>query len=390
MELDKNNMKKLMCLIVFTILLLVGITNLGTVLQFIRLLFSIIFPFLLGGAIAFVINIPMKSLEKHLFLNRKWKDKKWAKKMERPCSLLLSLILIIAAIAVVILVVVPQLGDTLVKLSRDIQNFWPRVQEWGIKLFDDNPEITGWINNLQMNWEKIIQQAIEFLKTGAGTILDSTFSVAKVIVNATMNFVIAFVFAIYIVLQKEKLSIQVKKVMYAFIPEKRVELILRVCGQIHITFTNFITGQCVEAVILGTMFFAAMIILRFPYAMLVGILIAFTALIPIFGAFIGCVVGTLLIFMESPMQAVGFVILFFILQQVEGNLIYPHVVGNSVGLPSIWVLVAVTLGGNLMGIVGMLIFIPLVAVFYSLFREYVYKRLRKQNLIKKTERSETK
>ena len=144
--------------------------------------------------------------------------------------------------------------------------------------------------------------------------------------------------------------------------------------------SSFITGQCVEAVILGAVFFVSMTILRIPYALLVGCLIAVTALIPIVGAFIGCIVGAFLLLMVSPMQALFFVVLFLILQQVEGNLIYPHVVGSSVGLPSIWVLVAVSVGGSLMGIAGMLVFIPLTSVLYALFREFVYQRLQAKGL----------
>ncbi len=163
-------------------------------------------------------------------------------------------------------------------------------------------------------------------------------------------------------------------------PEKKVSTVLDICSLTYRTFSNFLTGQCMEAVILGTMFFISMSILRMPYALLIGVLIAFTALIPIFGAFIGCVIGTFLILMVNPMQAIGFIVLFLVLQQVEGNLIYPHVVGGSVGLPSMWVLVAVSLGGSLMGLVGMLIFIPMVSVIYTLFRGYVYERLRKKNI----------
>ena len=198
---------------------------------------------------------------------------------------------------------------------------------------------------------------------------------AKTVINSLMNFFVGFVFACYILLQKEKLSVQVKKVLYAFLPRHAVEKTLQVAALSYKTFSNFVTGQCLEAVILGTMFFVSMSVLRFPYALLVGVLIAFTALIPIFGAFIGCVLGTFLILVSNPVQAIGFVILFFVLQQVEGNLIYPHVVGGSVGLPSIWVLVAVTVGGSLMGVVGMLIFIPLSSVLYALFKGWVHKRL---------------
>lgn len=381
MELNKDNMKKIMFLIVFTVLVLAGITNLPAVWKCIALLFHMIFPFILGGVMAFIINIPMRCIERNLFQKRKWKKR--VQKAARPLSLVIALALVVAVILLVFFVVVPQLGDTVVELSYDIRRFWPKVQAWGIKMFDDNPEVANWLNSLEINWEGLMQQAIGFLKIGAGTLFSSTFSVAKVIVNFATNFAIAFVFSIYILLQKEKLQIQVRKVMYAFLPEKFVEGVIDVSRLVNRTFSNFFTGQCLEAMILGGMFVVTMLILRFPYALLVGILIAFTALIPIFGAFIGCFVGTFLILMENPMQAVAFVILFLVLQQIEGNLIYPHVVGNSVGLPSIWVLVAVSLGASLMGIAGMLIFIPLVSVIYTLFREYVYKRLKERKLLGK-------
>ena len=219
-----------------------------------------------------------------------------------------------------------------------------------------------------------------FLKNGAGNVLGTTFSVAMTLINSVMNFVIGFVFACYILLQKEKLSVQIRKVLYAFLPGKAVRQILKVASLSYRTFSNFVTGQCVEAVILGSMFVVAMTVFRLPYALLVGVVIAFTALIPIFGAFIGCVIGAFLIFMVNPVQALGFVVLFLVLQQIEGNLIYPHVVGGSVGLPSIWVLAAVSIGGSLMGVVGMLIFIPIVSVVYALFREVVYLKLKQKKM----------
>lgn len=387
MELSKENMKKIMLLIVFTVLILVGVTNVNKVWGVIKVLLNIIFPFILGGAIAFIINMPMRCIEKNLFKRGSEKYQNAVKKIARPISLVLSLVLILAVVGLVFFVVVPQLGDTVIRLSNDIRQFWPQVQEWAIRLFEDNPDVVDWINSIEINWDKIVQGGIEFLKTGAGTILGSTYSVAKTIVSAATNFVIAFVFAVYIVLQKEKLSVQVSKIMYAFLPEKVVEKIQAVCLLTHKTFSNFLTGQCLEAVILGSMFFVVMVVFSFSYPLLVGVLIAFTALIPIFGAFIGCFVGTFLILMENPMQAIAFVAIFLILQQIEGNLIYPHVVGSSVGLPSIWVLVAVTLGASVMGIVGMLVFIPLLSVIYTLFRGYVYKRLKSRKLLAKAERS---
>lgn len=277
-------------------------------------------------------------------------------------------------------IVIPELTSTIANVGVTIQREIPELLAYAEELFQNNEEIVQWIESIEFNWNKIFEGMVGFFTTGAGSVMDSTFAVARTIVNGVTTFAIGFIFACYILLQKERLHVQVKKIGYAFMPKDWVEIIAAISSMAYKTFSHFLTGQCVEAVILGTMFFIAMTIFRMPYALLVGVLIAFTALIPIFGAFIGCVVGAVLIFMVSPMQALMFVILFFVLQQIEGNLIYPHVVGNSVGLPSIWVLVAVSIGGSLMGILGMLIFIPMVSVVYSLFRGIVNRRLERRNI----------
>ena len=300
--------------------------------------------------------------------------------MARPVSLLTSLLLVVAVILVVIFIVAPELGKTFVSLGKTISDFIPEMQDWVEELFNGNPAVVSWVQELEFDWNKIISTAVDFLKSGAGDVLNSTYSIAKSLISGLATFFIGFVFACYIVLQKEKLSVQVQKVLYALLKEKTVKRVLQVSSLCYRTFLNFLTGQCVEAVILGSMFFVVMSVLQFPYALLVGILIAFTALIPIFGAFIGCVIGAFLILMVSPVKALAFVIMFLILQQIEGNFIYPHVVGNSVGLPSIWVLVAVSLGGSLMGIAGMLIFIPAASVVYSLFRGFINTRLKRKKI----------
>ena len=369
MDLNKKNMKNLMFLIVFAVLVLVGVQRIENLAAGFVFLMRIVFPFILGGAMAFILNIPMHFLEGRLFAKAK------KKKLVRPVSLVLSILFVVAILQIVLVVVIPEIAATFASISKNIEAFLPKLEQWITEAFPDSEQITLWINSLEFNWDKIFQSAVNFLKNGAGNVLSSTVTVAKTVINSLMNFFVGFVFACYILLQKEKLSVQVKKVLYAFLPRHAVEKTLQVAALSYKTFSNFVTGQCLEAVILGTMFFVSMSILRFPYALLVGVLIAFTALIPIFGAFIGCVLGTFLILVSNPVQAIGFVILFFVLQQVEGNLIYPHVVGGSVGLPSIWVLVAVTVGGSLMGVVGMLIFIPLSSVLYALFKGWVHKRL---------------
>ena len=380
MELNQENIRKIKEIILFTAVIIVCLWKYETVLDILFFLLNILTPFILGGAIAFVLNVPMNFVQRHLFKEERIRNRKVSQKLARPVSMVLVLIAVFGIVAIVMCILIPQLGETFANLGRSIQAFIPQLQEWAARLFNDNKEIMDTVNNLEFDWNKIMDTGINFFKSGAGSVVDSTITAAKSIVSGLTTFFIAFVFAIYILLQKEKLGVQAKKVLFAFVRRGRAEATVEVLSLTYNTFSSFLTGQCVEAVILGSMFAVSMTILKLPYALLVGMLIAFTALIPIFGAFIGCGVGAFLIFMVDPMKALIFVVLFLVLQQIEGNLIYPHVVGNSVGLPSIWVLAAVSIGGSLMGVVGMLIFIPIVSVVYALFREIVYLKLKKNQI----------
>ncbi len=366
MDLDKNNVKKILGIITFTLVLLALLMNMGKVQSFLVFLWGILFPFALGGAIAFILNIPMTAIEKKLFPKNG--------KMARPVSLILSILFVFAVIAIVIVVVIPQLGKTFDSISTGMTAFLPEVQEWLERIFRDWDMIESYIKSLEFDWKSWLDGAKDFALSGAGSVVSYTMSATMTVINGVVTFFIAFVFSLYILIQKETLGRQCNKVIRAFLAPKTVDKIFYVCSLSHRIFSKFITGQCLEALILGMMFVVSMTIFGMPYALLVGVLIAFTALIPMVGAFIGCFVGAFLILMVNPMQAVFFVILFLVLQQIEGNLIYPHVVGSSVGLPSIWVLFAVTVGGKLLGIVGMLIFIPLFSVMYALFREWVNQR----------------
>ena len=370
----------------FTALLVVALWKFDVVLGVLKTIWDIIFPFVLGGAIAFLTNVPMSFLEKKIFENVKKKNK-IVRKLKRPISLILTIVLVVGVIALVMFGVIPQLTRTMGTLVTSINDFIPQMQSWIGEFFHNNQEIMNLVDQIEFDPDQAIKWGISLLGNGAGNMMNTTMSAVGSIVSGVATFFIAFSFACYILFQKEKLHIQIRKVFFAFLPRQKADAFLKVCSLTYRTFANFLAGQCLEAVILGSMFVVTLSILRMPYALLIGILIAFTALIPIFGAFIGCAVGSFLIFMVNPQQAILFVIVFLVLQQIEGNLIYPHVVGESVGLPSIWVLAAVTIGGNLMGIVGMLVFIPLLSVLYTIFREFVYLRLKKQNIkqVTKTE-----
>ena len=379
MDLSNLSTKKIRELIVFTALLVVALWKFDVVLDVLKTIGQIIFPFILGGAIVFVINVPMSFLEKKIFENVK-KENKAVRKLARPVSLLLTIVLVVGVIALVMIGVIPQLTKTMGSLMINITDFIPQIKIWIRDFFHDNREIMKLVDQVQFKPDQAIRWGISLLGNGAGNMMNTTMSAVGSVVSGLATFFIAFSFACYVLFQKEKLHVQVRKVLFAFLPKQKADAFLKVCSLTYRTFANFLTGQCLEAVILGCMFVVTLSILRMPYALLIGVLIAFTALIPIFGAFIGCAVGSFLIFMVSPKQAIIFIIVFLVLQQIEGNLIYPHVVGESVGLPSIWVLAAVTIGGNLMGIVGMLVFIPLLSVVYTIFRKVVYQRLKKRHI----------
>lgn len=375
MELNCDTINKIRGLILFTVITVIVGINYIKVLGLLAAAVNMAAPFILGAAIAFVLNVPMRRIESSLS-----HVLKKGSRLLRPVSMALSILLVAGVLFLVMFVVAPQLVRTLLGLQSSIPVFFGEVRQWLEQLFAENPQILINMEQIQIDWQQLFNDSLKFLKNGAGSMLDTTFSAAISIVNGMSTFLIGFIFSIYILLQKENLIRQIKKLLAAFLPERTVEGIVRIAALTSRTFSNFFTGQCMEAVILGSMFFIVLVVLRLPYALLIGVLIAFTALIPVFGAFIGWAVGAFLMLIISPMDALLFSVVFFTLQQIEGNMIYPHVVGNSVGLPSIWVLVAVTLGGSMMGVVGMLIFIPLCSVLYTLLRDTVNERLKRRKL----------
>lgn len=378
MNLDKQNIKNIRLLILFAAVVCLGVINIKEVVALINFIIRIISPFVWGGAIAFVMNIPMKGIERRLL--GKWKGK-LADRFKRTVSIILSYVFIIFVISFVVMTVVPQLGKTIMEIGNKMPAFFNRVYTDLEKMFAENPQIIDFLNDLQLekfDWKSILSNVIAFLQSGVGSMLTSTFSVASSIIGGVTNVVISFIFSFYVLAQKEKLGNQGERILKAYCSEKVYKYVRKVLSILSNNFSSFISGQCLESIVLGSMFIITLTIFQIPYALLIGVLIAFTALIPVVGAFIGCAVGAFLILVDSPMKALIFIIIFLILQQIEGNLIYPHVVGNSVGLPSIWVLAAVTIGGSLMGVMGMLMFIPLVSTVYILLRDDVNARNEKK------------
>lgn len=370
MEISKETKKHLLQIIAFAILLYCGIEHFDVVITMFRFVVGITMPFLVGGVIAFILNVPMKMIEKHLFANNKKMDK-----VRRPLAYVLTLVCVIGVIALAMVVVIPELGNTITMLMEQIPIAFKGAQKMLAEIPEKWPALAPAIAELNVDWSSLSDTVVGFVQGIASGLLSSGVGFFSSIVSGVTTFVISFTFSIYVLFQKEKLVSQAKQIAYALFPAKAADKMVDVAKLSNQIFSSFLSGQCLEAVILGTLFVVAMSIFRMPYAMLTGIVIAISALIPVVGAFIGCAVGVLLIVMVDPIRAIWFVVLFLVLQQLEGNLIYPHVVGGSIGLPSIWVLAAVTLGGNLFGIAGILVFIPLCSVVYTLFRGYIKERL---------------
>lgn len=374
MKYSNERVKQIRWLMVFAAVLVLLIIYSKSVFQGVLLLIGMINPFLIGGIIAFIVNLPMRAIENRIL--GKWKGK-LASRLKRPISMVLAIIFLILLISLLFVTVVPQLGKTLAELGAKVPAFLDNVVQELKQLSAQYPELyaeVAKLETMELDWEGIITSVATFLKSGITSMVTSTIGVASSIIGGVFNGVISFIFALYILSQKEKLADQGKRIVRAYTSERISEKVIRVFAMLNKNFSSFVTGQCLEAMILGALFIIAMTIFGMPYAVLVGVLIAFTALIPIVGAFIGCGVGAFLILIDDPILALWFVIMFLIIQQLEGNLIYPRVVGGSVGLPSIWILVAVSLGGSLFGVAGMLFFIPLLSTAYALLRENVNAR----------------
>lgn len=370
MDISKKTVKRILLIITFTVVLIWAVYNHKLLFKYIGELYAIISPFVIGLCIAYVVNVIMRPIER-MWVKILSKCKgNWVQKLKRPICLLLSILLIIGIILAVVFLIIPELSNSISSLVSMVPSYASEVESWWSALSERLVKYGVDLPQFDFNTDKLI----EFLKDGGTAVLNTTLSATTSIVTAVINIVLALAFSIYVLAQKETLKRQSKKVLAKLMKPEKMQKFLDMLDLINRTFTNFITGQLTEAVIIGALCFIGMSIFRMPYAPAISVLVGFTALIPVFGAFIGTAIGAFLILLVKPIQAVWFVVFIIVLQQFEGNLIYPKVVGKSVGLPGIWVLVAVTIGGNAMGVVGMLISVPLCSVLYVVARNAVNGR----------------
>lgn len=373
---DKTR-KDIIIIISYIALVIFALVNFSKIIAFLGKVISIFSPFLLGIILAFVLNVLNNFIEKKIF--GKIKPSKIWNKIKRPLCITLSLILVFLTIFFVMNLLIPQLKnsaslftDTLPAYKEDIIGI--------LNKFDVDESTVNKVGEYLDNFGKVIT---DYIKGNSKDVITVTTEVATSVVNIISKGIITLVFAIYMIAQKETLSRQINKVMKAYLKPKTINKINTVGTLANKTFSNFVTGQCLEALIFGSLVFVGMLIFRFPYASTIGVLLGFTALIPIFGAFIGTAIGFILIMMVSPVKSILFVVFIIVLQQIEGNLIYPRVVGKSIGLPGMWVLLSVTVGGSIGGILGMLIATPLCSLLYALFTKMVNDRLKSNKIVTK-------
>ena len=348
-------------------------------------LFTISFPLILGAIMAYAINIIMKKMEDYWYPDS---ENQRVMKAKRPVCLFLSIFLMLAILFFVVRLVLPELVNAFVVIGQEIPIYFSKIQKWVVQNGELFPEISKEIGSLEVNWQELSRKVITYATSGVSTVLNSAVSIIVSVFGSIVNIAIALFFAIYILLSKEKLQNQCRMMEKAYLKEKasyRMNLFLDTA---HDCFTSFITGQCVEAVILGILCTIGMFIFGFPYAPMVGTLIGATALIPIVGAYLGAIVGAFMIFTVAPMKTIGFLLFILILQQVEGNIIYPKVVGSSIGLPGMWVLASVTIGGGIAGIPGMLLGVPLAATVYHLLAHDVKERIKSHHEVEDIKETE--
>ena len=381
MYLSKKEIKKIIGIICFGIAFYFILEKFEIFKNIFDSILKTMSPFLIGFGLAFVLNIPMSWFEGKVFSTRKLKNGKTKKsRISRPVSIIASFIFLIFLVSLIIKLVIPELISVISMFIKDIPNFAIKIKDWAIDLTDQYPEISNQIKSIEIDWNSVTNELINFSKNLAGSVVTSSIGVIISIVGGVFDFIISVVFAIYILSSKEKLKIQAKNIINAYLDEKKASYILNICTLSKNTFYNFIVGQCTEALILGILCFVGMISFRLPYAVTISVLISVTALIPIIGAFLGIIIGAILILSIEPIKAVIFIVFLIILQQIESNGIYPKVLGESVGLPGMWVLVAVVVGGSLAGMLGLLLGLPTVSVLYTIFKEDVKNRLNKKQI----------
>ena len=382
--LKNHETRRILFIITFTVLLTAAVFHMDVIMNTVDVILSITYPFIVGGIIAFILNVVLRQLELKLFKNVSFQTKK-GRSFKRPICLVLTIIIVLFVLFVVAFLLVPRFVEAIIAIVEQLSIFIPQAQQFFEKLLADNEDAVRFIESLNIDYEAMFRQVTNFLSRSASDLISNAFNIISSFAGTLFSFFISFIFATYLLIQKEKLSLQLRLVMKAVLSERRQQQVERVLALSFDTFTNFVSGQGLEAVVLGTLVGTCCWIFGLSYSSVVGVIAALCSFIPMFGSMIALVVGTLIQLIVSPYQALFFLFMMLIIQQIDGNLIYPHIMGNRIGLPPMYVLIAFSVGGSLMGLFGMLLFIPITSILYDLFRDWVYERIAKKEKDSKQE-----
>jgi predicted PurR-regulated permease PerM len=371
MELNKKNVKYILGIIFFGIILFTLLQNIGSVLDFVSRIFTLISPVVTGLCMAFVLNVLLRVMETYIFSFLGRSKRKWIARLQRPVSLTVTILLALGILSLLLLVIIPELRVTILTLIDNIPTYWESARTWlenFLLSFNINADF---LENTYIDWEKVSEMASGLLSPSADNIVETAADITSSVIRFFSDTVFGLFIAIYVLAQKERIGRFMHRLLAAIFSQKVAQKVLHIAATANRSFSNFITGQLTESIILGVLCFIMMTIFRFPNGAVISILIAITSLVPVIGPLVGEIIGCLLILMVSPLKALLFLVFILTLQMIEGNLIYPKVVGKSVGLPSIIVLIAVIVGGNLGGILGALLGVPVASFLYTLVREWM-------------------
>lgn len=381
MNLDRKNIEKLLFVGTVFILIYLGLQNLNVVFQFLSWLAYILMPFIIAVCCTFFLNVPLRAIEGRLFQPKNGKPvKPMLEKLRRPVSIALSITIFIAVIGIFLIIIIPEIGKSLTKLAEAVPGTITNLRDWLTELSKGEDFIGEIVSNMTINWDDVSKYLTSFLQNDAASVVGAAMSMLSSVFNVTLNFILGFILSVYTLAKKEKISSNVKKLIYSIFPIKTADFIVEIGVLTNKSFYNSITGQMMECVILGSLTVLGMTIFNFPYAPLIGVMVAILSWIPMFGVGIGAAIGALFILTVSPIQAIWFVVFMICLQQIEGNLIFPRVVGSNIGLPPILMISAIILFGNFFGIIGLFVSGPVTVVIYTLLRRFTFTRLRSKKV----------
>ena len=383
MKLDRKNVRTILLIIAFAVLLYTAAQNLASVYGAVRAVWRVFGVVITGLAMAFVLNVPLKLFENRVFYGMSEDRRPLVRKLRRPVSLVFALVVSLGLIGILIAVVLPQLTATVAEVAARLPEYISSAVNWlNDFLARFGIEIES-LKNFTVDWEKVFSELTTYLKEGSAnvdgsSVVDTVTGVGTSVVSTVMNTFLGLVVAVYILAQKERIGRFTRRCIDAFLPQKAASGLARIASMASETFSNFVAGQLADSCILGILCYICMRIFRFPYPEVISVVIGVTSLVPMVGSFIGEVIGALLILIVSPLKALLFVVMVLAIQQVDGAFIYPRIVGRSVGLPGVAVFCAVIVGGNVAGVIGAMIGVPVCALIYALLREAVDARLRRR------------